>query len=222
MPKFFFFSFLFLFLGVSCSSPLSVAKEDFGVPIPDAHFRAALLADGRINLNHDAIISVDEAARFSDTLFLDGRQIVSLSGLQFFTHLSGLSCPNNQLKSIDLSYNSFLQTLYCNNNQLTELKVEACPLLQELSCGDNQLSVLNISHNLQLYRLECVRNRLQQLDASAMVLSPQFLLLCGLQTSDGFKGRFLHLSLRSSQQPLWNKTVAGTMLNIGVNVSFLQ
>ena len=74
--------------------------EGYGeVPIPDANFKSALIANG-VDRNGDGIIDEGEAALIV-TLDVSGHQISDLSGLEYFINLASLDCSNNQLTTLE-------------------------------------------------------------------------------------------------------------------------
>ena len=77
-----------------------------------------------------------------------------------------LSCPNNQLTSLNVSGGSALTSLNCRDNQLTSLNVSGCTSLTELRCYDNQLTSLDVSGCTALTELYCRSNQLTSLDVS--------------------------------------------------------
>ncbi|UFH35073.1 leucine-rich repeat domain-containing protein [Flavobacterium acetivorans] len=130
--------------------------------IPDANFKAylktivpnAFTPDNKFISNHPSVVSYNE--RISVT----GKNITSLSGIEYFTSLTRLDCPENKLTSIDLSKNRALTVLFCGSNQLTTLDISRNVNLTKLGCSDNQLTTLDISKNTNLTWLNCVMNQL--------------------------------------------------------------
>ena len=100
------------------------------------------------------------------TLWLNGKGISSLKGIEYFPTLETLYCYNNQLTSLDVSQNTALSQLYCHNNQLTSLDVSQNTKLTHLNCFNNQLTSLDVSGCTALEYLRCYRNQLTSLDVS--------------------------------------------------------
>ena len=96
--------------------------------------------------------------------------ISSLKGIEHFTSLTSLSCPSNQLTSLDMTKNIALTYLDCVSNQLTSLDVSENTALTNLRCGGNQLTSLDVSHNTVLTSLYCDSNQLACLDVSQNTL----------------------------------------------------
>jgi Leucine-rich repeat (LRR) protein len=91
--------------------------------IPDAIFEKYLvdskidndgLVNGRMNV---------EDAKGVSAISVNSKDIKSLAGIEVFTDLQALSCPNNQLTTLDVSKNINLYRLFCPNNQITILDV---------------------------------------------------------------------------------------------------
>ena len=61
-----------------------------------------------------------------------------------------MNCDENQLTSLDLSKNTFLDRFWCKENQLTSLDVSKNTDLAYLDCSKNQLTSLDLSNNPKL------------------------------------------------------------------------
>jgi hypothetical protein len=72
-------------------------------------------------------------------LFVEGKDIESLEGIEYFKNLQYLYCDNNKLISLDVSKNLVLQGLICNNNKLTSLNVSENSELYWLYIYQNQI-----------------------------------------------------------------------------------
>lgn len=134
------------------------------VSIPDANFKAALIAAG-VDKNKDGEIEENEAMMV-EKLEISVKDISSLEGITAFKHLAYLSCGSNDIRSIDLSKNTELTDLNFSNNKLTSLDISALVNLKRLICSMNKLTVLDVSHN-KLTLLDCSYNQLSDLDISA-------------------------------------------------------
>ncbi|NOY23471.1 MAG: hypothetical protein GXO70_08175 [Acidobacteria bacterium] len=139
------------------------------VTIPDADFKAFLVAN--YDTNGDGEIQVSEAEAVTGTMDTPGDSsstgsIRDLTGIEAFTELTGLTCSNEQLSSLDISSNTKLTTLRCTTNQLTGLDVQANTALKYIYCHENQISSLNLENNINLLWLYCSDNQLTSLDVS--------------------------------------------------------
>jgi len=92
------------------------------------------------------------------------KDIFSLTGIEDFAALQGLSCDNNNLTQIDLSNNTNLTELRISQNQLTSLDVSQNPLLTSLYVSNNQLTSLDVSQNPLLTSLYVSNNQLTSAD----------------------------------------------------------
>lgn len=117
------------------------------------------------DLNGDGRFSRYEAER---VLYIDcsGRGVSSLYGIEHFVKLRELNCSENNLLTLDLTHNEWLERLNCSNNELTLLLVDNLRLLDDLRCAHNRLSLLDLRNNGSVQTLDCSYNNLQLLDAS--------------------------------------------------------
>ena len=126
---------LTLFLIVSCSTNNESSNpiNDIYLSIPDIHFETKLIeqgidSDGIVNqqmLKTDAVaISVLDL-----NLFDNSGEIADLTGIEGFVNLKLLSVGNQELRSIDLSYNTLLDTLYVSGNRISSIDFNNNPKL---------------------------------------------------------------------------------------------
>lgn len=129
---------------------------------PDANFRNWALKQ---SYGEDGVLTDAEIA---DVKYINVaiKEIQSLKGIEFFTEITKLSCPSNQLTELDLSKNTKLKNVFCVDNQLTSLDLSNNTDLKELDCHENQLKTLNVSTCSQLLSLDVSDNHLTTLDVS--------------------------------------------------------
>lgn len=151
----------------------------------------------RFDYNTDGILSPEEVRQVG-ALSLAGLDIASLAGIEHFTEITVLTCPNNMLTTLDLSKNTKLTTVICLSNRLTSLNISGCTQLRELVAFDNRMTELN---------------------ASGMADPAGYNLLCGQQTSDGSAAQTLTLTLRPEQKTQWNNALRTESQNTGVVLS---
>lgn len=108
---------------------------------PDAKFRA--IVKSRYDKNKDGKLSPKEADAV-DEMYVGGKGIQSLKGIEHFKKLEQLSCRHNKLQKLDLSKNKQLWALDCDNNNLKSLKLGRNSQLSMLNCFDNPLEKLDI------------------------------------------------------------------------------
>lgn len=135
------------------------------VTIPDANFKAYLLANGLINTNGDNEIQVIEASSFTGTIQCGNKNISDLRGIEAFTNVTYLYCQENQLKNLDVSHNLALRSLSCSSNQLTKLDLQHNVNLWYVYCDWNALRSLDISQNVNLISFSCMFNQLVSVKA---------------------------------------------------------
>ena len=128
---------------------------------PDENFRKWVWSQ---SYGSDGVLTDEEIASVKNINVAE-KEIQSLKGIEFFTEITRLSCPSNQLTALDLSKNIKLKTVYCVDNQLTSLDLTSNTELIELDCLENQLQTLNVS-NLHLSRLNCENNQLTELNVT--------------------------------------------------------
>ena len=118
------------------------------------------------------------------SLNISNKELTDISGIEYFTNLTSLSCGNNRLTALPVgnltkltelscSYNQLdelpvgdlteLTALNCDNNQLTVLPVEKLTKLTNLHCSDNQLNALPVGDLIELTVLNCYNNQLDEL-----------------------------------------------------------
>jgi hypothetical protein len=177
---------LFYFLSISNAQTVS---------IPDANFKAILLADLMINTNNDTDIQITEAMAYTGTISVANQGIVNLEGIEAFVNLTVLDCSNNALDSLDVGANTALTSLYCNACQLTNLDVTTNTSLLSLSCYNNQLSVVNLNSNLLLEEFYVYNNQLTNLDLSNQTAIRRFFAQSNQLTTLNFKnGNYMNVT----------------------------
>ena len=144
------------------------------INIPDPYFKALLLqADVgneigggfKIDINDNGEIEQSEALLVYSSELPPGN-ITSLAGIEYFTNLMYLSCPSNQITTLDLSSLTQLLTLGVGGNQLTSLNLSGLTNLYFLLCSGNQLTELDFSTLTALEVTICTQNLFTVLDFS--------------------------------------------------------
>ena len=139
-------------------------EEAVGIPIdeehfPDDAFRAFLLEQ---EFGEDAILS-EEEQKETNRLRINNKDIHSLQGIEYFTHLTVLQASGNPLGQLVMPRMEWLYTLDCQACQLTKLDVSQCPNIGVLRCFLNQLTTLDLSGKPSLRELEARDNLLAEL-----------------------------------------------------------
>ncbi len=136
--------------------------------VPDDNFEQAL-----IDLGYDDVLdNYVETSNITgvESIFVNGKNISDLTGIEDFSALKNLQCGSNQLTTLDVSQNIALTYLYCLNNQLSSLDLSNNIALEYLNCSNNQLTTLDVSQKAFFETLYCYMNQLESLDVTG---SPQ-------------------------------------------------
>ena len=138
--------------------------------IPDDNFETYLEANGMGNgvPNDDSVTT----ANINTVTYLDvsSQTISDLTGIEDFTALTFMDCKDNQISSLDLSNNLYLEFVACYNNQLNSLDVSGLADLWNLDCGNNNLTSLDLSNNTALQEFSIYNNQLISLDVSNNIM----------------------------------------------------
>lgn len=155
-------------LGIVTMTMMSTTVLAQNVTIPDANFKAYLLANTAINTNSDSEIQISEAAAFSGQMDCGYLNISDLTGLEAFSSLTDLRCYGNSIASLDVSQNSALEYLNCGyNGNLVSLNTGALTSLHTVITTDNtSMSSVDFSQNTALETLDVTSNELFNLDVT--------------------------------------------------------
>jgi hypothetical protein len=126
------------------------------VTIPDANFKAYLVANTSINLNNDTEIQVSEATNYSGAIYCQSLSISDLTGIEAFVNLVELRCHDNNLTALDLTYNTNLQgDLYFKTNNITSIILPPTSAIVELWGSANPFTQIDVSGqtSLEMIRL---------------------------------------------------------------------
>ena len=138
------------------------------VNIPDANFKAELLADGSINTTDDGEITYGEATAFTGTLQAVAANITDVTGLEAFENVIGIYLSGNpSLSNIDLSYNTALEHLEFSNCNVSTIDLSNNTSLRILRGYDNNLTSLDVSLLADLTELSIRGNNLTSIDVSS-------------------------------------------------------
>ena len=121
--------------------------------VPDDNFEQEL-----INLGYDNVLDDYVTTASIDTLTdlnVNWGSISDLSGIEDFISLVNLSCNGNQLTTLNLSQNIFLEVLECATNQITTLDLSHNSALYYFNIGDNPFTCLNIANGNSLNFSDC-------------------------------------------------------------------
>lgn len=152
--------------------PVVVSPEEENLVAQfDPQFVSKLFLKGYIDDLHritradvEGITKLDVSGDYDD--YEEGKGMVSLKGIEYFTALDTLYCSYNRLAALDVSRNTALEYMDCSNNRLASLDVSGNTALEYMDCGTNRLTALDVSRNTALKYLDCAVNRLPSLDVS--------------------------------------------------------
>ncbi|WP_040279905.1 T9SS type A sorting domain-containing protein [Psychroserpens damuponensis] len=117
------------------------------VTIPDANFKAVLVANTLINTNADTEIQVSEANSFNGSIIANNQNIADATGLEAFPNLTELNLSQNNLNTIDLNNNTSVSILNLSNNNLQTLFLIPNTSLTSINVSNNNLSLLDIRNS---------------------------------------------------------------------------
>ena len=134
--------------------------------IADVEFEKYLIEQGWDDVLDNYVLT----SNISNVGFVDlqNRGIFSLTGIEDFENLEGLSAGNNKIDGIlDLSNNIKLTNVDLPHNPITELYLKNNPYLENLWIyNTNTLEIIEITNSQQLYSLTTHNNKLTELDLS--------------------------------------------------------
>lgn len=128
------------------------------VTIPDANFKAKLLADPGVNQNNNGEIELWEAQAAQNVSVINSN-IHSIVGIDSFTNLFYFDCSGNVIDNINISNIHNLIKFSCTQNNIVNLNLGTQNILQELNCSYNQIQTLNLSSFRNLLYLDCGNNQ---------------------------------------------------------------
>ena len=134
--------------------------------VPDSNFEAALDALGYDDISNDGQVPL---ALIDDITVLDlnRKDIVDLTGIEFFTSLQDLNLHRNDIITADFTNNTALTDLDISTNlTLTSINVSTLNNLEVLDLGDNVLTALDVTNSPLLITLDINKNSITSLDLS--------------------------------------------------------
>ncbi|WP_034044914.1 hypothetical protein [Wocania ichthyoenteri] len=161
---------LALFHIVSCSSDDETPNpiNDIYLSIPDIHFEAKLIEQGIDSdgiVNQQMLKSDAEAVSLLDlNLSANFGEISDLTGIEGFVNITLLSAARQEIKNVDLSFNTKLDTLFLNGNHLTNIDINNNPNLILLDIQSNELSSINgLSKSTNLKKVNLSFNNFEEI-----------------------------------------------------------
>ena len=172
---------------------------------PDANFRSFLLEQEYIVTGHLFASDIPKATKMN----IEGREITSLKGIEYFTSLLYLYCHDNQLTTLDLSKNSALKNLYAYNNQLTTLDLSKNTALASLYAYNNRLTTLDLSKNTSLAQIDVYNNQLTTLNVKNCVLLERLICYQNNLTTLDVSGKYNMTYLKCQHNALTSLNLSG-------------
>jgi|GEM_PF-2706267 len=129
-----------------------------GIPIDEAHFKDASFREYVLNL-----VDKDQNLHVSNNEILDtksidvnGWEIQTMQGLEYFTEITSLFVQNNKLEALDVSKNRKLNVISCYNNDIKTLDLSDNVALVRIDCSNNpSLVSLDCSYSTILEEIKC-------------------------------------------------------------------
>ncbi len=151
----------------------TVLPNSFADKIPDPDFRQVILdllnsMDNGNRYGNTIISSSDYATMASITeLNLNYKNILDMTGINFFTGLKDLSCSYNRFTQLDISSLSNLKKFSCGFNTLSTIVFPTTCIIENLYCALTEISSIDVSNMTSLKYLYCFMNNLTSLDVSS-------------------------------------------------------
>lgn len=115
------------------------------VYIPDANFKAGIIASPNFVSNGDQEVQVSEALNTNDIVIDPSYQITDLTGIEAFTNAQNVSIINNTITTINLTNLTSLFSLNLGNNAVNTVDLSNNSDLQELNLSNNLLTEIDLS-----------------------------------------------------------------------------
>ena len=140
--------------------------------IPDNMFEYCLegmgMGDG-VPLNDSVFTSAVDTLTFLDISFNLGTPIGNLIGIEDFTNLQRLEIKFQNIDSVDLSNNYFLNYVHLRDNHLLYINVNNLSNLSTLILDENQISNIDLTTNPAINYFACQYNNINTLDLSNQI-----------------------------------------------------
>ncbi|WP_452225780.1 T9SS type A sorting domain-containing protein [Lacinutrix cladophorae] len=127
---------------------IGLATNAQNVTIPDASFKAILIANTNINTNSDSEIQVSEASAYTGSINVANANIQDLTGMEAFTEIIGLQAFGNAtLTSVDVSQNTKLTQLLLEQTGISGiLDLSMLPDLVDFKAHTTALTAINMAN----------------------------------------------------------------------------
>lgn len=133
--------------------------------IPDDNFRR-IMAE-YMPVEPDGFYTAEQAKEKSlayGTFYLDGKEIHSLKGIEYFVGVTELYCSNNEIEEMDLSLNTNLNIINISGNTIKNLILPQSKFVTKLTAPNNQLSTLDLSSVPNIVQCRIAYNEIKDTD----------------------------------------------------------
>ncbi|MFV0395571.1 MAG: hypothetical protein ACK5LC_14495 [Coprobacillaceae bacterium] len=157
---------------------------------PDKNFRDYVLQyapDGYVN----------DTIRNMKGIYVVGKEITSLKGIEYFESLEDLTCGNNLLTELDVSNNKKLKILWCEHNYINELDLSNNPEIDTIWAQRNAFNKVIFGENTKLRNLTIGDNNIKEIDLSKLTSLEMFQVynnpLTSIDFTNNTKLRRIHM-----------------------------
>lgn len=179
------FKIIFLLNFISMNAqPINFPDANFKYKLVNANTTNQTANETIIDINNNGEIEQSEALLVT-YLFLYASNISDLTGIEYFTNITGLSVAFNSLTNLNILALTKLTSFSCAYNNLSTLNVNGLtefkeinfmhnnlisfdfsglPNLKEVFCNNNYLTTLDFSNNQQFEELVCDNNNLTSIN----------------------------------------------------------
>lgn len=146
--------------------------ENCIVIIPDANFKAALLANTAINTTIDGEITIQEAEAFAGKILVNSADglVADLTGIEYFSNLEELQMISHEISEFDATNHPRLRNITLPGNNLSEVDISNNPNLTFVNLDNNDISSINVDNNVKIRDLKLNNNLLTQIDVTKLTL----------------------------------------------------
>ncbi|MEQ9300310.1 MAG: BspA family leucine-rich repeat surface protein [Cyclobacteriaceae bacterium] len=152
--------------------------ENCIINIPDANFKAALLANASINTTIDGDITIQEAEAFSGKILVNSADgiVAELTGIEHFSNLEELQMISHEISEFDATNHPKLRNITLPGNNLSEIDISTNPNLTFVNLDNNDIASINVDNNVNIRDLKLNNNLLTQIDVTKLTLLTELTL----------------------------------------------
>jgi len=151
---------------------LKVANNYTEIPINEKNFKDAIFRhyiETSIDADKNGALSSTEMAAVRNIDLKLYPQIAYLNGIEYFTELTRLNCPNlRQLSSVNLAQNNQLKEINCDNTGIRNLTISNLKNLETLSCKNTKIKNLAFPTPCKLKNVDCSGTEITKLKVGGL------------------------------------------------------